>query len=274
MSADAEVIQEFDSFRQFLEGAASKLSADGIFLSTEKLAAPGSRVSFELRIRQGFRLLAGDGQVVWNRDAGASEATDPGVAVRFVHLDESSRLLLPKLLAHFERENVELLDLGTTAGIEGPEAEIRPAVAEPFGDLPTAKARLEEDTATASPVDEVIHLEDLMAKQPLPGAEESPPGPEMAEEGVSAAAGVEQGEASFTFLDYVDEVSAKVPWWKSKDLWIPIGVGILAALIAAAVYYGYLRDEWQLSSRLIATETVAMVDLEPPAPPPSQVLGS
>ena len=136
---DKDFVAEFESFNEVLHGCASHLSEEGIFFEAARSGAVGSEVGFEVRIRDGFSVLRGEGEIV--------QATDEGVFLRLVYLDQPSLKLLPKLLEHYRRSGVPLLEL--PAGDPAPEedvAEVSAAeeldiIEEPVAE-PTAKAEM------------------------------------------------------------------------------------------------------------------------------------
>jgi len=151
--AKRELVLELGSFQEVLNSCASRLSEDGLYFETTEAGAVGSEVAFEVRIRNSFSVLRGAGEIVL--------ATDDGVFVRLVYLDQPSLKLLPKLVEHFRRLGVPLLELPEveTAEMEKAEEEHPAAAAESSADDLWPE---EEDKAAKSPVG--LTLDDLEAE--------------------------------------------------------------------------------------------------------------
>ena len=94
------VILEFSSFEDFLQSCTSRICETGLFLETEPRERVSSPLRFELRIRDGFRLLKGEGEVIRVHDPMPSSDAPAGLAVRFTQLDEASQKHLPVVLTH------------------------------------------------------------------------------------------------------------------------------------------------------------------------------
>lgn len=113
------VVLEFASFEDFLEGCSNRICEEGLFLEAEPRERVSSPLKFELRIRDGFRLLRGEGEVVGVHDPLPTSGDAAGLTVRFIHLDKASQKLLPVVLNHYRQTGVPLLDLeAEEAGVE------------------------------------------------------------------------------------------------------------------------------------------------------------
>jgi len=113
------VVLEFSSFEDFLQGCSSRICETGLFLEAEPRERISSPLRFELRIRNGFRLLRGEGEVLRVHDPMPSSGDAAGLTVRFTRLDEASQKLLPVVLKHYHQRGVPLLDMGAEeAGVE------------------------------------------------------------------------------------------------------------------------------------------------------------
>ena len=109
--AEPLVVLEFSSFEDFLQGCSSRISSAGLFLEAEPRERVGSPLRFELRIRDGFRLLRGEGEVIRVHDPLPTTGEVAGITVRFTSLDEASQKLLPVVLDHLHQRGIPLLDL-------------------------------------------------------------------------------------------------------------------------------------------------------------------
>jgi hypothetical protein len=116
------VLLEFSSFEDFLQSCSSKISSQGLFLEVEPRERVSSPLTFELRIRAGFRLLRGQGEVIRVHDPLPTSGEPAGVTVRFSSLDEASKRLLPVVLSHYQKAGIPLLDLD--AEVSGVEVEV------------------------------------------------------------------------------------------------------------------------------------------------------
>lgn len=184
---ERDVVAEFSSFQELVSECASKLSSEGILVARPVVQELGSRVTFEVRIRDSFSVLRGEGEVL--------QIDEDGAALRFVYLDQPSRRLLPRLVEHYRRAGSEPFELPTAASpvaeelpVEvGLEPEILPALAEEsslpgltLDDLEaeflsprvpaSALPEMERDTETGS--DDVDEEELALAQPVLVDAEE------------------------------------------------------------------------------------------------------
>jgi hypothetical protein len=114
------VVLEFSSFEDFLVGCSSRISAEGLFLEVEPRERVSALLLFELRIRDGFRLLKGEGEVVRVHDPLPTSDEPAGLTIKFTSLDEASQRLLPVVLGHYEKRGIPLLDLE----LETPAVEV------------------------------------------------------------------------------------------------------------------------------------------------------
>lgn len=281
-----DVVAEFASFQELLAECASKLSEEGIFVATPVHHEVGSQVTFEVRIRDGFSVLRGEGEV--------AQVGSDGAALRFLYLDQPSLRLLPKLVEHYRRAGTAPLELPTPVppAVEEPELEaelelesesvLEEEAVEPSGltldDLeaeflisePQATQESEgadEGPAAAEPVlvdaeelaPEVpraddfgptdIRFEDLLAE----GAEES-----------DLAAGLESEEPAL-------EIDPGLPWLteetqKSRkgDLWVILLLVLIGALLGAALYYYFVRGRTESSEQLPVRSGQLSAYVEPP----------
>ncbi len=84
---------------EFIEHHAHDVSRGGIFVKTTTPFGPGTLLKFELRISDDKPLIAGVGRVVWKRDpAQVGEGRPSGMGVKFIKIDEPSRLLIDEVV--------------------------------------------------------------------------------------------------------------------------------------------------------------------------------
>ena len=105
------VVAEFESFGELLELCAARISEEGIVLESAVLVEAGSSTKFEVRIRDGFQVLAGEGEVLRIDPVDVGDGDRSGVTLRFLHLDQPSLKLLPRLIEHYRKRGLPLLEL-------------------------------------------------------------------------------------------------------------------------------------------------------------------
>lgn len=197
--ADRVFVAEFDSFAELVDGCASRISEEGIFLETTQPGPVGSEMAFEVRVRGSFSVLRGEGEII--------RASQEGVFLRLVYLDQPSLKLLPKLVEHYRRLGVPPLELPEVDAVESAETVASPAAELDLVDEPTADDLwpAEDKTAPAPPMG--ITLDDLEAEF-LTEKERADEDEESAV-GVGTQAGVELVEATaFPIQDEVAEEQA------------------------------------------------------------------
>lgn len=154
--ADRDLVLELGSFQEVLDACASRVSEEELFLEIDQSLPVGSQVAFEVRIRDSFSVLRGDGEIV--------QVTGDGLYIRMAYLDQPSRRLLPTLLDHYRRHGISLLELPeieTPAAVEVPEAiEV---VEEPPAEL-TADDLFSEPEKIESATPSGLTLDDLEAE--------------------------------------------------------------------------------------------------------------
>lgn len=125
---ERRIVAEFDSFAELLDRCVGRLSEEAVFLPTSVRAATGSHVAFELRVRDGFSVLRGEGEVA----EPAAGVEGDGVAVRFDYLDQPSLRLLPRLIEHYRRRGLPTFEVAAPLPQSEVEAtESRAAEEEP-----------------------------------------------------------------------------------------------------------------------------------------------
>ena len=92
------------SLDQFIERYAVDVSRGGIFIRTREPLSVGTRLKLEFQLQDAAPLLAGEGTVVWIREADPMrENVTPGMGVRFDKLTPESQPTLDKILAEKTR---------------------------------------------------------------------------------------------------------------------------------------------------------------------------
>src|SRR4051794_35883957 len=71
---------------------------DRIFIFTKSSQPPGTRVRFTLELADGQPLMTGEGTVTRIRPDSGDASKPPGMELRFLPLDEASRVLVERML--------------------------------------------------------------------------------------------------------------------------------------------------------------------------------
>ena len=164
-----DVVAEFDSFEKLLHHFASRMSEEGVALSSESAFEPGSEVTFELRVRDGFPVLRGVGEVIESSEGDAEGLSRFEHTLRYVHLDPPSVRLLPRLTEHYRKRGLPLLDL--------------PAIRVPPKADPEAQPVTQTDTLTLADLEDEFSISDESGDESGDEVvEESDPEPDLASE--------------------------------------------------------------------------------------------
>lgn len=101
----------FDSFRQFLTEYGPHISMGGMFIGARAPLPPGSLCQLDFRLRDGYPLILGSGEVVWTRARDEGRGRPPGMGVRFHDLEGSSRDLVFGIVEHRLADGDSLFEL-------------------------------------------------------------------------------------------------------------------------------------------------------------------
>src|SRR5579862_9571798 len=86
---------------EFIENHSHDVSKGGIFVKTATPFAPGTLLKFEIRLAGDKSVISGVGRVVWKREASsAGEGRPAGMGVKFIKIDDASRAIIDRLIAH------------------------------------------------------------------------------------------------------------------------------------------------------------------------------
>jgi uncharacterized protein (TIGR02266 family) len=89
---------KFDRFDGFISEYSANISPGGLFLRTRAPQPPGTILDFEFRLGDGFELIRGRGEVVWNRLEDEGPARPAGMGLRFLQLSEGSKDLIYRIV--------------------------------------------------------------------------------------------------------------------------------------------------------------------------------
>src|SRR5574337_1726639 len=144
----------YGSVDEFIDRYALNISRGGIFVRTLEPEPPGTPVTLNIEIGTGERIIRGRGVVTWTTPPSAPGEPErqPGMGIRFIHLDAESRALVDLMVA--------------TRGLEA-------RIDEP--PRPAGEPVIEEDT-------EAVDLQEFLVqegppRQELPAAADAPPAP-------------------------------------------------------------------------------------------------
>jgi uncharacterized protein (TIGR02266 family) len=146
---DRQVVLEYPSFREFISRSATTLGEEGMFVETQSPKAAGSRLSFVLRIADGFQLMQGEAEVVAVREAAAGQSP-VGMSIRFQDLDEPGQRLLAKVVDSHRRQGESLFVL---------EEPSPPAAGEVPAAAPVAAGSLEEEIPELAEIEASVRQE-------------------------------------------------------------------------------------------------------------------
>jgi hypothetical protein len=274
---EGTVVAEYDSFSDLLNRCASRISEEGLVVIAKSAANLGSTMKFELRIRDGFSVLAGEGEVVRFEEIDEGDSSRFNVALRFLHLDQPSLKLLPRLIEHYRKRGVALLELpaggmplsgGETA--EGPPADPPPDPQESptltLEDLEEEFSEQDEVVGTGdSGVEMVAQISSDESSEELLVEADAMIDVEDRAEGIQDEV---IGEDEFRLEDLMPAADSEVapdllevpaelegppddpglPWLpeeteskKRGDLWLILLLAIAGALLGAGFYYWYMH---------------------------------
>ena len=180
--SERQVVVEYPSFRDFINLSVSTLSEEGMFIGVLNPKPAGSRISFVLRIADGFQLMQGEAEVVAVREATAGQ-TPEGMSIRFQELDEPGLRLLAKVVASHRSQGESLFVLEepapTAAEPVPPVAEPAPAVAEPAPTVAEQVPPVVESEEAGGLEQEIPELAEIEAsvRHEVPTSEPAPPPP-------------------------------------------------------------------------------------------------
>src|SRR5882724_9430770 len=114
---------------EFIENHSHDVSKGGVFIKTDKPFAIGTLLKFEIRLAADQPVIAGVGRVVWKREASGGSAERPsGMGVKFIKIDDNSRVTIDKLTgAKSDAGSAYLSEAGASATAPPPNASAPPA---------------------------------------------------------------------------------------------------------------------------------------------------
>jgi uncharacterized protein (TIGR02266 family) len=116
---------------EFIEGYAVNISDGGIFIRSQNPRPQGTIIEFEVQLINGEPVLKGKGEVAWSQPPAkpGERPRVPGMGVRFLELDDSSRDLVQKIVTRNQAA-------AEVQPVPEPQAEPAPEAAPEPGPLP------------------------------------------------------------------------------------------------------------------------------------------
>jgi uncharacterized protein (TIGR02266 family) len=85
----------FDGFTDFIRECSVNISKGGIFIKSASVHPVGTSIGLEIKLKDGYRLIKCEGEVIRIEQG---EKGPKGMGIKFIKLDEESRLLIDKIL--------------------------------------------------------------------------------------------------------------------------------------------------------------------------------
>ena len=279
---DSAVVAEFESFGELLELCAARICEEGIVLESAVLVEAGSTTNFDVRIRDGFQVLSGEGEVLRIDPLDVGDGDRSGITLRFLHLDQPSLKLLPRLIEHYRKRGMPLLELpaGTIPLVSSqPETAVEVELPEtPTLTLQDVEEEFSEDGGSPSRMAEESEPEDVdfveITEDRLIEAAAVGEVPEAAIEDVADEIRLDDlmkaGDSLVVTAESGEEVALEgppedtgLPWLpdetesaKRGDLWLILVLAVLGALLGAFFYFFYLEQPEGSGNRLLEEDTV------------------
>lgn len=111
----------FRLFQEFIQEMSTNISLGGMFVATAEPREPGSQFDFEYLLEDGFTLIKGRAEVAWVRSEPEGDKRPIGMGVRFLELEETSRVLVDKIVDRMHRKGQSPFDVVDGAPPERPE---------------------------------------------------------------------------------------------------------------------------------------------------------
>ena len=102
---------KFDRFFGFLSEYSSNISPGGMFIRTYEPQPAGKVLDLEFSLGDGFELIKGRGEVMWNRTRDDSPGRPAGMGIRFLELSEGSKELIYRMVDNYILEGGVPFDL-------------------------------------------------------------------------------------------------------------------------------------------------------------------
>lgn len=124
---------KFDRFSGFVSEYTANLSPSGVFIRSKDPKPAGTVLEFEFRLGDGFELIRGRGEVIWNRKVDEGPSRPAGMGVRFLELSPGSRELIFRLVDDHVQRGGTPFDV--SKGPVSAEPAAAPPPADPFAEM-------------------------------------------------------------------------------------------------------------------------------------------
>ena len=108
---ERKVILKFHHFGGFFIEYSANISLTGMFIKTEAPKLPGSIFIFEVWLGDEHRLVHGLGEVMWVRMEDEGSDRPSGMGIRFLKIDDESRVVVERVIAEHVEKGGEVFDL-------------------------------------------------------------------------------------------------------------------------------------------------------------------
>lgn len=137
---ERKVILKFHHFGGFFIEYSANISLTGMFIKTEAPKLPGSIFIFEVWLGDEHRLVHGLGEVMWVRMEDDGPDRPSGMGIRFLKIDDESRVVVERVIAEHVEKGGEVFDLAANGDAANVEDERRAELelVEPMSETPMA----------------------------------------------------------------------------------------------------------------------------------------
>jgi uncharacterized protein (TIGR02266 family) len=98
-------------FQEFIQEMSTNISLGGMFVATAEPREPGSQFDFEYVLEDGFTLIKGRAEVAWVRSEPEGDGRPVGMGVRFMELEETSRVLVGRIVDRMHKKGQSTFDV-------------------------------------------------------------------------------------------------------------------------------------------------------------------
>src|SRR6185436_7931375 len=93
------LMREYNGLDEFMASVAGHMSKVGFFLPSDEVLPVGTRVELDLRLKDRTPLITGKGEVRRAHLPHREGDTIPGMDIRFIYIDPSSKEMIRRILA-------------------------------------------------------------------------------------------------------------------------------------------------------------------------------
>ncbi|HHQ48002.1 MAG TPA: TIGR02266 family protein, partial [Acidobacteria bacterium] len=162
-AVEGTVVMRADETSDYVMHSVTNISTGGMFIRTPEVRPVGTRLGVRLIIAGSESVIEGTAEVVWVRTIDQFQEGPPGMAVRFVDMDQATRLQIALLVQERAEKGTTVASLSEPPmplgvaeepfGMEGGDPEERGKAIPAFDVFP---APSDDEEATASNVPDII----------------------------------------------------------------------------------------------------------------------